>query len=192
MVQCLVTSELSVLSPTVRFVPNGQSEMIRCSAPSNGRNGRPCGVVTHQQFPFCGTHLTAISGLQIKRSKLPGVLGKGLFYVGERDFPSGKEITRFSSKEITRANISGDYVLQIKEKYCLDGSGKLNYPGRYINSNHNTNLQPNVRWSHRTAATKITIGDETRYYVSIISLGVIKPGTELLIDYGKHYKLPQN
>ena len=69
----------------------------------------------------------------------------------------------------------------------MDSKDKSNYAGRYINSYLNDPaLRPaNVRF---TAGSRI-YPFNNRYYVPIKQIRQINKGEELLIDYGRNYRL---
>ena len=162
------------------------SHCLQCSALK--KNGQRCSLNTCVQFPYCWIHLKSIDKLQIKKSTVPNA-GKGLFYVGKTDLKPKVRVTLYSSKEITRKDIEGDYVLQVSSKQFLDGKDKSNFVGRYINSMKGTGKQPNVRFGTGYRISKKTVNGETRYTIPIVTIKKIKPNTELLLDYGKDYRL---
>ena len=63
-------------------------------------------------YTMTGSHCLqcSIDKLQVKKSTAPNA-GKGLFYVGKTDLKPKTKVTLYSSKEITRKRIKGDYVL---------------------------------------------------------------------------------
>ena len=107
--------------------------------------------------------------------------------VPKTDLKPKVRVTLYSSKEITRKDIEGDYVLQVSSKQYIDAKDKSNFVGRYINSMKGTGRQPNVRFGTGYRVSKKTINGETRYTIPIITIKKIKPNTELLLDYGKGY-----
>ena len=146
--------------------------------------GEQCKLTTCKQYPYCWIHLKKIDGLQVKKSE---IAGEGLFYVGKKDFQPNKIIAYYSAKEVTRKPINGEYVLEVGKNKYLDGKDKSNYVGRYVNSTRGTGKQPNVRFASNGVITKRN-GRDT---VPIITKKKIKPNTELLMNYGKDYKLPK-
>lgn len=158
---------------------------VQCSATS--KSGARCKLNTCMQFPYCWVHLKSIDKLQVKDSTVPNS-GKGLFYVGKKDFPAKKRITLYSSQKLGREKVEGDYVLEVSSKQFIDAKDKLNYVGRYINSIHSTGKRPNVRFGTGSVVTKKTVAGGARYTYPIISSKRIKPNTELFLSYGKSYR----
>ena len=142
--------------------------------------GVRCKNTTCRQYPYCWTHLKSIDKLQVKNSTVPNA-GKGLFYVGKKKFPKGKKIVDYSAKTITnRENPNSDYVLKVGDGRYLDSKDTSNYVGRYINDGRGNN---NVRF---TKGSKI-FTKNNRKVIPIYSTKVIKPNTELKLNYGRTY-----
>lgn len=161
---------------------------LQCSGIT--KSGSRCSLNTCARFPYCWIHLRSIDKLQIKPSTIPNA-GKGLFYVGKKNFPANKRITTYSAKEVQKSkdDVNGDYVLQVSKNQFLDGADVSNYVGRYINSAKDSGSASNVRFSASRRISKQTVNGETRFTYPIMSRRVIKPGSELLLHYGKDYNL---
>jgi len=145
------------------------------------KSGNKCKNTTCKQYPYCWIHLKSIDKLQVKKSTITGA-GNGLFYVGKKNFPKNKKIVDYSAKEITsRKNPNSDYVLKVGEGRYLDSEDPSNYVGRYINDGKGK--ANNVRISR---GTKIYTKNN-RKVVPVYSTKVIKPNTELKLNYGRTY-----
>ena len=156
----------------------------RCVATTKG--GNQCKNRTCKQYPYCWVHLKAKDKLQVKKSTVEGA-GDGLFYVGKKDLSPNKKVTLYSSKKVVTTPVEGDYVLRVGKKY-LNAEDKSNFVGRYINSVQGTKKQPNVRFSKGYNITKV----RDRETVPIVSTKKIKPGSELLLRYGRSYKFDKS
>jgi len=144
------------------------------------KSGNRCKSRTCRQYPYCWIHLKSIDKLQVKRSTIAGA-GLGLFYVGKKNFPKNKKIVDYSAKEITtRNNPNSDYVLKVSENRYLDSQDPSNYVGRYINDGRGNN---NTRF---TKGTRIYTKNN-RKVIPIYTTKVIKPNTELKLNYGRTY-----
>lgn len=153
------------------------------------KDGTRCKRNTCVRYPLCFQHMKSIEGLEIKQSNIPnanlGLFATKEFPYNERNPPT---ITKYSSKQIeNQENPDSDYVLKVGKKRYLDSKDKSNYAGRYINSYVNDPaLRPaNVRF---TAGSRI-YPFNNRYYVPIKQIRQINKGEELLIDYGRNYRL---
>lgn len=143
--------------------------------------GTRCKMTTCRQYPYCWIHLKSIDKLQVKNSN---VAGKGLFYVGKKDFPKDKKIVEYSARAISlQPNPRSDYDLKVGEGRYLDSQSPLNYVGRYINDKRGTGKAANVRF---TKGSRI-YEKNNRFTVPIYSKKKIKPNTELLMSYGRTY-----
>jgi len=117
----------------------------------------------------------------VKQSTIQNA-GKGLYYVGKKNFPKGKKIVDYSAKVITRTeNPDSDYVLKVGDGRYLDSKDTSNYVGRYINDGRGRSN--NVRF---TKGTRIYTKND-RKIVPIYTTKVIKPNTELKLNYGRTY-----
>lgn len=147
------------------------------------KNKVRCKLNTCRQYPYCWIHLKSIDNLQVKKSTIRGA-GKGLFYVGKKDFPKNKKITDYSAKTISqRPDEKSDYNLKVSTGRYLNSTSSSNYVGRYINDARGTNKNTNVRF---TKGTRI-YEKNNRYNVPIYTTKKIKPNTELLMNYGRTY-----
>ena len=147
------------------------------------KNGTRCKLRTCRQYPYCWIHLKSIDNLQVKKSTIQGA-GKGLFYVGKKDFPKNKKITDYSAKSISRSpDEASDYNLKVSKDRYLNSTSASNYVGRYINDARGTNKSTNVRF---TKGTRI-YNKNNRFNVPIYTQKKIKPNTELLMNYGRTY-----
>ena len=145
------------------------------------KSGNRCKNRTCRQYPYCWTHLKSIDKLQVKQSTIQNA-GKGLYYVGKKNFPKGKKIVDYSAKVITRTeNPDSDYVLKVGDGRYLDSKDTSNYVGRYINDGRGRSN--NVRF---TKGTRIYTKND-RKIVPIYTTKVIKPNTELKLNYGRTY-----
>jgi hypothetical protein len=157
-------------------------ECSRCQATT--KSGGQCKLTTCKLYPYCWIHLKSKDGLQVKKSTIDGA-GEGLFYVGKQEFPANKNIALYSTKKVSSTPISGHYVLQVSKNKFIDSKNKQNFVGRYINSNKGTKRPPNVRFSSGRVVKKV----KDRETIPIISKKKIKKGSELLLNYGKSFKL---
>jgi len=161
-------------------------DCAQCSATT--KSGDRCKLNVCASFPYCWIHLKSKQGLQVKKSEIQGA-GKGLFYVGKEPIKPGKKITLYSAKEVSAKPISGDYVLEVGKNKFIDSKKKSNYPGRYINDPRGTGKRANVRFGHSGKITKVTAPGGSRETFPIITSKRIKPNTELLLSYGRSFKI---
>ena len=157
----------------------------QCQATSKTSKQR-CKNRTCKQYPYCWIHLKSLDKLQIKKSTIAGA-GEGLFYVGKKPFPKDKNVALYSSKQVYKTKPSNsNYVLQVSANQYIDGRDRSNFVGRYINSSKHSGKQSNVRFSKTTTVKEV----KGRKAVPIVSTKKIPPKTELLLNYGKDYKIP--
>lgn len=105
--------------------------------------------------------------LKVKRSKA----GLGLFTLDE--IPKGKCIIEYKGRQISKKEeytINSKYLMEINSRMVIDGSARSNI-ARYINHSCKPNAEI-ATWKKRAW---------------IMSIKKIKPGKELLYDYGKEY-----
>ena len=119
-------------------------------------------------------------GLEVKKSR---VAGKGLFTKISRKkneficFYQGEKLNQkqFSKKYKKKSPL---YAFQVSKDYYIDAEKTTKTYGRYVNSSKGTGMGSNCKFS--VSPQKI---------ISIKSTKKILPGKELLISYGKSYKL---
>lgn len=119
-------------------------------------------------------------GLEVKKSK---VAGKGLFTTIPRKkneficYYGGEKLNRkqFSKKYKKKSPI---YAFQVTKDYYIDADKTTKSYGRYVNSSKGTGSGSNCKFS--VSPQKI---------ISIKSTKRILPGKELLISYGRSYKI---
>jgi hypothetical protein len=158
--------------------------MTQCTAHTKKGAGPQCKLNTVRQHPLCWQHLKAKEGLQVKPSTVPNA-GKGLFYVGEKALAAGKRITAYGAAKVDTAatvNRKSRYVFEVGKNRFLDAQKPLNPVGRYINDPKGTGRRANVQIS----ANRITQKDG-RATVPIKTKVKVKPGTELLMSYGREF-----
>lgn len=156
-------------------------ECSQCQAVT--KKGTRCKNSTCKLYPYCWVHLKSKDGLQVKKSTIAGG-GSGLFTTIDRRAKA--VVTVYSAKAVTKTpNPNSHYVLQYANGKYLDSKSPQNFPGRYINSPKGTALKDNVRFN-ASGRVKSKKGRET---TTIIAKKKIKKGAELLMNYGKHFKI---
>ena len=102
-----------------------------------------------------------------------------------------KKIASCSSKELSKDPIEGDYmhVSEASKKKFMDSKDKSNYVGRHVNSSQNANRQANARFGRSHVVSKKTVRGETRCTYPVMSMRVVKPGQELLLNCGPSFQL---
>lgn len=149
---------------------------MRCNALT--KNGTQCKNTTTERFPYCWIHLKSKHSVVVKTSTIPRA-GKGLFYVGKKDFPKDKNIIKYSGTVSKTPDPESKYVIEMAKNKYLDAKNKLSAVGRYIN--HST--KPNVIFSG-AHTTQPYYGQHS---INVRAKKRIKPNTELFANYGKQY-----
>lgn len=156
-------------------------ECDQCHAKT--KYGRRCRRTTCIQYPYCWMHMKTIYGVQVKNSEIPNA-GKGLF--ATKSVKKNKTVAHYSSKEVsTQVDKNSKYVLQLGPRRFLDSQNKLNFVGRYINSNKGTRKKGNVRFSRGTK----TYPQFDRQTIPVKTTRKVKKGVELIANYGKQFEL---
>lgn len=163
-----------------------QLESLQCA--DHTKAGHRCKRRTVIGSPYCSSHLTAHHYLKIKPSTIPGA-GKGLFAWSPVDsnrnavlFSRGNLICRYQGEKISRAELvdrygdkSPPYVVGISANSYEDGARV-----RGIGSLANTLPGQN------NATISIYRG-----HASLKATKAIRHGDEILLSYGRQYKLNQ-
>ena len=124
--------------------------------------------------------------LEIQKSNIPNA-GLGLFYIGKKPLSKNTRITWYSSDQIykTYPNHLKDttYLLNISKNQFMNSSSNKDAKGRMINASYKTGKRSNVRFSESYRIWKC----RKKFRIPIFTTRVIKPGDELLLNYGDSY-----
>lgn len=163
-------------------MPEGSIQRTeRCHAITKrrGANTRCKHMTTISQY--CWQHEKALRGLRIKTSEIPGA-GKGVFTT--MPIPKGAIICKYTGDIVQEddPDYSNPYALQIKERppTFIDAS-KTNEPGEGRWVNDGRDVMPNN-------AELVYVSRDKMGYVK--ALRDIRPGEEILVDYGEDYPWP--
>ena len=119
---------------------------------------------------------------EIRRSSIAGA-GWGLF--ATTTIRPGQRVTKYSGRRVTSAptpSSTGSYIVEVNSKLWLDADGPGHMAGRYINDGVISNRVINARLgSSRVAYICRATG---RSWIPVIATRLIRPGDEILIDYG--------
>lgn len=158
-----------------------KKECSKCQAIT--KKGVRCKNTTCKLYPYCWTHLKSKDGLQVKKSTIANG-GDGLFTT--RDIKPKKVITQYSSKTVSKQpNPKSQYVLNVGKGKYIDSESKQNFPGRYINSVQGTQKTKNARFN----ASGRVVPKMGRQTTTVVSTKKIKAGEEILLNYGKGFKI---
>lgn len=131
-------------------------------------------TITH---PFCGQHTREHLGITIQKSNIP-MAGLGMFAV--RPFVADERIVEYSGEKLTTDQYDrrydkdsmGSYGIQLSEKYVIDARKTSSGVARYACDYHGSGKKPNAEY--------INFGGR----IWIVATKRIKPGEEILTDYG--------
>lgn len=168
------------------IVYRAKLESLQCT--EHTKAGHRCKRRTVIGSPYCSSHLTSIHYLKIKPSTIPGA-GKGLFAWNPRDsnsnevlFSRDELICRYQGELISKTELieryedkTPPYVVGVSANSFEDGAIR-----RGIGSLANT--LP----GHNNATISIYRG-----HASLKATKAIRHGDEILLSYGRQYKLNQ-
>jgi len=151
-----------------------------CTERTKGGRGPTCRRRTCLSLPWCWMHAARNHGLRIKESQaVPGT--KGLF--ATQRFAANTNMAQYLGERLTQAQLDrryGDYTAPYalqhgREGWILDAACRRSMASM-ANSARGTRRRNNARFSVRRDGT-----------VWIRSTEVIRPGTEILLRYGRDY-----
>ena len=97
-------------------------------------------------------------------------------------------VARYSGTPLTAAqsrDVHSAYKVQVHGDLILDAQDESEFTGRYINDGPRAGRKPNARFGSRRATTKCpTTGKQ---WISVFVTRPLKPGDEILVDYGPDY-----
>lgn len=123
--------------------------------------------------------------LKVKKSKIKGA-GRGLFYIGNTVIPKNTKITLYSGSKVYTSyphHVDSTYLLQVTTNQYINSSSENHALGRFINSSYKSGKKANTRYS----CGNIIYKKGKSYFIPIFTTRKIKPGDELLINYGNCY-----
>lgn len=152
---------------------SGTVPRVQCSAMN--KFNRRCLHFTNMGM-LCWQHAKKDQGVRIAPSKVKDAK-LGLF--ATRKFKEGERIVPFTGvKKHTTRDIGGEYLLKVDRDKYIDAANPNTAAGRYVNESLNgdpgrNNAEFVYSTVHKTAGLK--------------ALETIKPGKEIMADYGNHF-----
>jgi hypothetical protein len=146
---------------------------VQCSAMN--KYNRRCLHFTNSSM-YCWQHQKKVSGVRIAPSKIKGA-DMGLF--AAKLFKKGDRISGITGNKVnTNREISGEHLYRIDRNKYIDAKKVTGAPGRYANDSREGDP------GHNNARLVYSVKQKV---AGLIAKEKIKPGKEIMADYGNHF-----